>query len=147
MSLSDNWLRAINGNPYLEKPELADRDGLSVRITPAGTITWQYRFRIDNQHGRLTLGRYPDLKLADARKLIPELRNSVANNIDPRVFWKQCNTFVDQTTLRDCCEQFLSARSAALKLGTVTPYQSCFRAHLYDALLIAKSKVSHSASG
>ncbi|WP_353735464.1 Arm DNA-binding domain-containing protein [Shewanella sp.] len=48
MSLSDNWLRAINGKPYLEKPELADRDGLSVRITPAGTITWQYRFRIDN---------------------------------------------------------------------------------------------------
>lgn len=48
MSLSDNWLRAINGNPYLEKPELADRDGLSVRIIPAGTITWQYRFRIDN---------------------------------------------------------------------------------------------------
>ncbi|WP_259571795.1 Arm DNA-binding domain-containing protein [Shewanella baltica] len=35
---------------------------------PAGTITWQYRFRIDNQPGRLTLGRYPDLKLADARK-------------------------------------------------------------------------------
>ena len=51
MSLSDTQLRAINGNPYLEKPELADRDGLSVRITPAGTITWQYRFRIDNPSG------------------------------------------------------------------------------------------------
>ncbi|WP_338727859.1 site-specific integrase [Shewanella baltica] len=133
MSLSDTQLRAINGKPYLGKPELADRDGLSVRITPAGTITWQYRFRIDNQPGRLTLGRYPDLKLADARKLIPELRNSVANNIDPRVFWKQRNTFAGQTTLRDCCEQFLSARSAALKPGTVATYQSCFRAHLYDA--------------
>ncbi|MGI2221693.1 MULTISPECIES: Arm DNA-binding domain-containing protein [unclassified Shewanella] len=51
MPLSDNWLRAINGKPYLGKPELADRNGLSVRITPAGTITWQYRFRIDNPSG------------------------------------------------------------------------------------------------
>ncbi|MGI2046274.1 Arm DNA-binding domain-containing protein [Shewanella oncorhynchi] len=71
MSLSDNWLRAINGKPYLEKPELADRDGLSVRITLAGTITWQYRFRIDNPSGCLTFGLYPDLGLADACKLVP----------------------------------------------------------------------------
>ncbi|WP_413493706.1 Arm DNA-binding domain-containing protein [Shewanella baltica] len=113
ISLSDSRLCAINGQPYSGKPELADRDGLSVRITPAGTITWQYRFRIDNQPGRLTLGRYPDLKLADARKLIPELRNSVANNIDPRVFWKQRNTFAGQTTLRDCCEPFFGANCSS----------------------------------
>lgn len=106
---------------------------MRVRITPAGTITWQYRFRIDNRASRLTLGRYPDLKLADARKHIPELRNSLANNIDPRVFWKQRNTFADRVTLRDCCEQFLTARSSAFKPGTVATYQSCFRAHLFDA--------------
>lgn len=40
MSLSDTLLRSINGKPYPGKSELSSRDGLSVRISHAGTITW-----------------------------------------------------------------------------------------------------------
>jgi hypothetical protein len=68
MSLSDSLLRSINGKPYSGKSELSSRDGLSVRISHAGTITWQYRFRFPSSPARLTLGRYPDVKLAEARK-------------------------------------------------------------------------------
>lgn len=99
MSLSDTLLRSINGKPYSGKSELSSRDGLSVRISHAGTITWQYRFRFSSSPARLTLGRYPDVKLAEARKLIPELRNSLANDTDPRVYWKQRNTRRSRSTL------------------------------------------------
>lgn len=68
MFLSDTLLRSINSKPYSTKSELSDCDGLSVRISHAGTITWQYRFRFPSSPGRLTLGRYPDVKLAEARK-------------------------------------------------------------------------------
>ena len=56
MSLSDSLLRSINSKPYSGKSELSDRDGLSVRISDAGTITWQYRFRFPSSPARLTLG-------------------------------------------------------------------------------------------
>ncbi|GGY88035.1 integrase [Shewanella fodinae] len=111
---------------------MADRDGLSVRVTPAGTIIWQYRFRYDGRPARLTLGRYPDLKLADARKLVPELRNALANGIDPRVHWQQRN-FQTGATVRECCEQFMKVRAAGLKPGTQATYLSAFNAHLYEA--------------
>jgi integrase len=133
MSLSDTQLRSIVGKPYSGKPELADRDGLSVRITDAGTITWQYRFRYRSSPGRLTLGRYPDIKLAEARKLVPELRNALANDTDPRVYWKQRNTRRGMATVRYCCEQFLMKQGSSLKPGTVATYQSCFRVHLFSA--------------
>ena len=131
MSLSDKLLRSINGKPYSSKSELSDRDGLSVRISHAGTITWQYRFRFRSSPGRLTLGRYPDVKLAEARKLIPELRNSLANDTDPRVYWKQRNTRRSRSTVRYCCEQFLLKQGNSLKPGTVATYGSCFKVHLF----------------
>jgi integrase len=133
MSLSDTQLRSINGKPYTGKPEIADRDGLSVRISNAGTITWQYRFRFRSSVGRLTLGRYPDVKLSEARKFVPELRNALANDTDPRVYWKQRNTRRGKVNVRYCCEQFLLKQGSSLKPGTIATYQSCFRVHLFDA--------------
>ncbi len=132
MSLSDTQLRAISGKPYSGKTELADRDGLSVRITPTGTITWQYRFRKEGKAARLSLGRYPDVKLAEARMLVPELRNALANGIDPRVHWQQ-RTHRIGATVRYCCEQFMLIRASSLKPGTQATYRSAFNAHLYAA--------------
>lgn len=133
MSLSDSKLRAISGKPYSGKPELVDRDGLSARVSPSGTVVWQYRFRYRNSPARLSLGRYPDVKLSEARDFIPELRNALANDTDPRVYWKQRNSKPEMVTLRYCCEEFITKYGSSLKLGTVATYQSCFRAHLFAA--------------
>lgn len=133
MSLSDTQLRAINGKVYTGPAELADRDGLGVRITPNGTITWQWRFRWQGKASRLTLGRYPDLKVAAARLLVPEVRNALASGTDPRLYWKHRNTQVGRPTLRELCEQFLSVRTSGLKPGTVATYRSAFNTYLFDA--------------
>ncbi|MHC7721346.1 Arm DNA-binding domain-containing protein, partial [Klebsiella pneumoniae] len=45
MALSDTKLRSINAKPYSGAAEVTDGDGLSVRITPTGTITFQFRYR------------------------------------------------------------------------------------------------------
>lgn len=97
-----------------------------------GTITWQYRFKFNGKYGRVSLGRYPDLRIVDARQHVPELRNAIANHIDPRIFWKQRNVISD-VTVKDCCEKFLELRRGAIKHGTYKTYESCFRAHLYGA--------------
>ncbi|WP_448216302.1 tyrosine-type recombinase/integrase [Endozoicomonas sp. 2B-B] len=127
MPLSDTKLRNIAGKPYSGKPELADRDGLSVRISGSGTISWQYRFRFQGKAARLTVGRYPDLSLKEARETLPDIRNLLANNIDPRKAWKQSTS--DVITAEDCVKKFLKIRVPKLKEKSQVLYKSVFNRH------------------
>lgn len=63
MSLSDSKLRNIKA-PYEGKTELADRDGLTVRITRNAIISFNYRFRWRGKQQRIKVGRYPDTNQA-----------------------------------------------------------------------------------
>ncbi|GAA6173540.1 hypothetical protein NBRC116592_32100 [Colwellia sp. KU-HH00111] len=66
MSLSDNKLRNIKA-PYTGKRELADRDGLTARISANAIITFNYRFRWQGKQQPIKIGRYSDIKLSEAR--------------------------------------------------------------------------------
>jgi integrase len=46
---------------------VADGDGLTFTLSSKGTASWVLRYRFGNRPRELTLGRYPDLSLADAR--------------------------------------------------------------------------------
>lgn len=129
MPLSDTKLRSIAGKPYGGEPELSDRDGLSVRISKKGTISWQYRFRFRKKPARLTLGRYPDLKLKDARELIPEIRAILSKGLDPRHAWRPSRKENSVVTAADCVEQFLKVRASKLKDKTQTLYKSVLNRH------------------
>ncbi|WP_281645571.1 tyrosine-type recombinase/integrase [Parendozoicomonas sp. Alg238-R29] len=129
MSLSDARLRALHNRTYDGPAELADRDGLGVRVTPKGTITFQYRFRFDGKPARLTLGRYPDIKLKTARDLLPEIRNILAQGLDPRKAWQQetKSGFVD---VDECVKVFLEKRAINLKPKSYGIYKSALNKHL-----------------
>lgn len=80
MALTDTRLR--NLRPTGKRFELQDRDGLTLRVSQKGKMTWSLSFRmrgagdvegvrVDKVAGgkqRLTLGDYPTLTLADARE-------------------------------------------------------------------------------
>ncbi|PHM45969.1 integrase [Xenorhabdus mauleonii] len=66
MALSDTKLRSIHGKPYQGKSEITDIDGLSVRVSPKGVITFQCRYRLDGKQHRVSIGRYPAISLRDA---------------------------------------------------------------------------------
>lgn len=85
MALSDTWLKANCGR-LREKTEVrADRDGLSVRLSPKGKATFQIRYRYDGQPKRLDLGSYPLMGLKDARLESQRLRAKLEQGYDPRV--------------------------------------------------------------
>lgn len=48
---------------------LADDDGLSLKIEPNGNKSWSYRYAVidSNKRRRITLGKYPNMSLKDAR--------------------------------------------------------------------------------
>ena len=45
MAFSDTWLKANNGKERAALEERGDREGLGVRVTPKGKITFQLRYR------------------------------------------------------------------------------------------------------
>jgi integrase len=57
--------------------------GFGLRVTPDGQKTWTVMYRFGGRKRRYTLGAYPTLSLADARKLAREAQRSVRLGIDP----------------------------------------------------------------
>ena len=57
--------------------------GLSLVLHPTGRKSWALRYRIDGRQRRLTLGRYPRMKLAKARKEAIEKLKAVDRGEDP----------------------------------------------------------------
>jgi Arm DNA-binding domain/Phage integrase central domain len=71
--------------PVRGRIELVDTivPGLVLRVTSDGFRSFAVRYRIDGRQRRLTLGRYPIVSLANARKRGRETLGKVAAGIDP----------------------------------------------------------------
>jgi integrase len=57
--------------------------GLYLVIQPTGAVSWALRYRADGSSRKLTLGQYPALGLATARKRAAEALGQVAGGKDP----------------------------------------------------------------
>jgi integrase len=64
--LSDIFIR--NLKPRLGQVKYADGGGLTLVVTPAGGKNWWFRFRFEGKEQTLSLGAYPAVGLAEARK-------------------------------------------------------------------------------
>ena len=60
-----------------------DCDGLYIHVSPAGGKLWRLFYRFDGKQKTLALGKYPEVSLADARKLRDEARALIAQGVDP----------------------------------------------------------------
>ncbi len=79
--LTDKQLKALKAGRSIY--EVADRQGLSVRVSRGGSVTFQYRYRIGGKPERLRLGRYPEMSLAEAREAHQKARKLVDQGISP----------------------------------------------------------------
>lgn len=121
MALSDTKLRSLLNKPYSGKPELTDGDGLSARISPNGTIAFQYRYRWSGKAVRLTVGHYPAMTLKDARVVIGDMRELYTKGLDPKIYFSSGDT---EATLKDCLDYWWDKYAAHLKPNTQTLYKS-----------------------
>lgn len=82
MALSDTTVRQApaKGKDYT----LNDFDGLALFVSAKGSKHWYFRFCWDGRQQRISLGRYPEIGLRDARTRRDEARSLVAQGIDPR---------------------------------------------------------------
>ena len=60
----------------------ADGHGLTFTLSASGTASWVLRYHFGGKQKELTLGRYPDVTIAAARKLAAEKRVEVQQGVD-----------------------------------------------------------------
>lgn len=70
--LTDTKVR--NLKPKVTPYRKPDGDNLYVYVAPSGVKSWQFRYRLEGKPQTLTLGKYPAMSLADARKAAEKAR-------------------------------------------------------------------------
>jgi hypothetical protein len=81
MPLSDIQVR--NLKPREKAYKVSDFEGLFVLVKTNGSKLWQFKYRMDGKERLLSIGVYPDVSLAQARKAKESARANVAAGIDP----------------------------------------------------------------
>jgi len=139
MSLTDTQLRNIPKR-YDGKPELADRDGLSARVSPKGIITFNYRFRWLGKQQRIKIGRYPGISLTDARKRVEKYRQILLEGLDPRTV--QAEQY-EKRLLVGIYSDFLKLKRDELKPTTMALYDSTFNKYVKNVGSIDVERYSY----
>tara|TARA_Y100000588_G_scaffold371596_1_gene443102 strand:+ start:189 stop:1427 length:1239 start_codon:yes stop_codon:yes gene_type:complete len=87
--LTDKEIKAAK--PKEKEYNLFDGDGLRLRVKPNGSKLWILNYYRPNSRKRanLSLGKYPDLPLAKARKATMEAKELLAEGVDPQEKRKQ----------------------------------------------------------
>ena len=81
MPLTDTAIRQAKPT---EKPQrLFDGGGLYLELAPAGGKWWRLKYRFGGKEKRLSLGTYPGVSLAAARRSMLEAKQKLASGIDP----------------------------------------------------------------
>lgn len=85
--LSDTSLRKMLGREIDRDRFYADGDGLSIKVSKIGVLTWYFSFRIGGRESysqRVKLGNYPDLSLKAAREKREQCRAWLAEGKNPK---------------------------------------------------------------
>lgn len=84
LPLTDTEIK--NAKPRDKEYNLADGNGLSLRVKPTGTKAWifNYYHPFTKKRTNLGLGNYPEVTLAHARQRRDEARKLLAQDIDPQ---------------------------------------------------------------
>ncbi|MDU1195671.1 site-specific integrase [Kluyvera ascorbata] len=133
MAISDTKLRSIHGKPYSGPSEITDSDGLGIRITPKGVISFQFRYRWEGKQNRMGLGRYPATSLREARNLVADLREAADKGIDPRLS-KESAKPKSRPTVKECLDYWKTNYvDLTLREKTIALYESTVLKQMSDA--------------
>nr|WP_275299280.1 site-specific integrase [Achromobacter xylosoxidans] len=103
-----------------ERIARSDGDGLTFTLSAAGTATWVLRYRLGGPQKEVTIGNYPDVTLAEARKTARKLRAAIDRGDDPAVEKRQEKARVTKiATVRQLIEDFKGKKLGGLAVDTV----------------------------
>ena len=131
--LTDAQVRKIK--PLDKKKRYSDEKGLYLEVTPSGGRFWRLKYRFNGRESTLTIGSYPEISLAQARRARDEARIQLYNNIDPNAVKNQRLQQMDESTLfKSLAMEWMADRKAVIKETTYLRDLSVFEKDLFPAL-------------
>jgi integrase len=107
MQLSDKAIRALKPK---EKPYKAtDGQGLYILVTAQGSRLWRFDYRFQGRRQTLSLGKFPDVGLADARQRLSEARQLLAQGRDPASV-KKAESQAANDNFADLADEWMTKR-------------------------------------
>lgn len=132
--LSDATLKKMLGRESPSDNFYADGDGLSIKVSKAGSMTWLFSYRLGGREARpqrLKLGNYPDMSLKLARDKREQCRIWLADNKDPR---HQMSITAMETlkpvTVKDALQYWIT-EYATDNRANVTRHKAQLAKHIY----------------
>jgi integrase len=125
-----------NARPGLQRREISDGgSGLYLLLQPSGHRSWAVRYRFNGETAKLTLGSWPALTLAGARKAAADALHELAEGRNPAAAREAAKLKVAAAkadTLIAVCEEYL--RREGKKLRTVDQRVSTLKRLVYPML-------------
>lgn len=63
----------------------SDRNGLQIWVRPTGTKSWISAYRFNGKQQSLTIGKYPEISLQEARRKNDEIKGFIERDINPKL--------------------------------------------------------------
>ena len=85
MAITESWLKANHSKARTKSLVKSDRDGVCVRVSPKGKITYSLRYYYNGKQTTADIGTYPLMTLKEARTENQRLRKKLEQGHDPKV--------------------------------------------------------------
>ncbi len=145
--LTDRTVAALKAEAgrRIARPD-GDVPGLAIRVSPSGRKTWALTYRVGRRQRRWTIGTYPVITLASARKKARRALTDLEDGIDPSVrkrAGREYSTFEDLATAyvkhakvkkRSWAQDALLVRSVLLPAWKHRPVTDIKRRNVKDLL-------------
>ncbi|MBG48967.1 MAG: hypothetical protein CML05_11830 [Pseudozobellia sp.] len=103
-------------------------EGFGIRVSPKGSKTWIYTFRIDGQLRKMTLGRYPRLSVSEAIEAYSQALEKKQKGIDPATEKVERNQYERQAeTVQELLDQYITYQKAMGKKSWKSEYNELNR--------------------
>ena len=131
--LTDAQVRKIK--PLDKKKRYSDEKGLYLEVTPSGGKFWRLKYRFNGRESTLTIGSYPEISLAQARRTRDEARIQLYNNIDPNAIKNDRLQQINESTLfKSLAMEWMEDRKAVITEGTYQRDLTVFEKDLFPIL-------------
>ncbi|MCU4490657.1 tyrosine-type recombinase/integrase [Acinetobacter ursingii] len=131
--LTDAHVRKIK--PLEKKKRYTDEKGLYLEVTPSGGRFWRLKYRFNGRESTLTIGSYPEISLAQARRTRDEARIQLYKNIDPNAIKNDRLQQTDESKLfKVLAMEWMEDRKAVIKEATYLRDSSVFEKDIFPAL-------------
>lgn len=135
--LSDKEIKSAK--PKEKEYILSDGDGLRLRVKPNGSKLWllNYTHPTKKKRTNLSLGKYPDLSLANARKVSMEAKELLAQGIDPqeeRKRQQQVHKSVHQHTFFNVAKEWFDIKKDDVTTDYAVDIWRSLELHIFPTL-------------